>query len=84
MTANETWEAVAWRDKQQTETWMRIEYREEVPMNGGDWYEDRFLGAIEIQGGEISVINRFWDKITTIADLKVLKPSSSLSLRMNI
>ena len=58
-----TWEAVAWRYTQQTDSWIRVEYREEVFMSRGDWYEGRFLGSIEIQGGEISVINRFWDKL---------------------
>lgn len=73
MAANGTWEAVAWGYTQQTKSWIRVEYREEVFMSRGDWYEGRFLGSIEIQGGEISVINRFWDKIATIADPDSIK-----------
>lgn len=79
MAANGTWEAVAWGYKHQTESWIRVEYREEVFMSRVGWYESRFLGSIEIQGGEISVINRFWDKIATIADLDSIKTFEDLT-----
>ena len=65
---NRTFEAVRWRDQQETETSTQVRFYEEIPMNNGDWYHTKFLGSIEKRDGFIEIRNENWETVSRVAD----------------
>ena len=64
-----TYEAIRWREEEETETSTQVRYYEEVSMNDGDWYHNRFLGSIEKRDGFIEIRDENWNVVQRVADI---------------
>ena len=57
-----------WRDKTEVNESEGIRFFEEIPMNNGDWYAQKFLGGAEKRGGFIEIYDSDWNTIERVAD----------------
>ena len=46
-----------------------MRYYEEVSMNDGDWYHNRFIGSIEKRDGFIEIRDENWNVVQRVADI---------------
>ena len=57
-----------WRDTTDVDTSQSVRFYAEIPMNGGDWYVNKFLGGANKQGGFIEIYGSDWNTIARVAD----------------
>ena len=60
---------VAWRDQLETEESTEVRFYEEIEMDGGNWYRQKFLGSMEKRDGFIEIRNENWETVARVVDI---------------
>ena len=68
-TEDTTFYPVQWRKQIETEQSQRVEFFQEKSMDDGNWYQDIFLGSMEIRDGFIEIRDNDWETVARVADM---------------
>ena len=58
----------SWRDAEETNTSLQVRFYEEVAMDGGNWYHNKFLGTMEKRDGFIEIRDDNWNTVSRVVD----------------
>ena len=62
------YEAVRWRNEVETESSIQVRFYQEIEMDGGNWYHNKFLGSMEKRDGFIEIRDENWNTVSRVID----------------
>ena len=62
------YEAVRWRNEVETESSIQVRFYQEIEIDGGNWYHNKFLGSMEKRDGFIEIRDENWNTVSRVID----------------